>query len=157
MRARSLANRSDLIVLITVFGTLVSGTVVAITQEWTIEGISGTSMIGRMTNTMTLDGSLKGKAVEELSYYLDFSGGVPDFTGQGSQSFRGTLLGGNLGMYDSVIHQERGDLDSVEEWCEVTLVSATGGMPALSGTLRFQLTHTGANVWKGTYSGEVAP
>jgi hypothetical protein len=136
----------------------VSGTVLATTQEWTIEGISGQCMIGRIKNILILEGSLQGKAVEELSYCLDFSGSGPDFTGQGRQLFRGTVLGGNLGMYDtSVVHQERGDLDAVEESCEVTLVSAAGGPPALSGTLRFQLTHAGPGVWEGTYSGEVAP
>jgi hypothetical protein len=136
----------------------VNGGVVVTTEEWTIEGFSGSCMIGRMKHTLSFDGSLKGEAVEELSYYMRSYNGELTFIGEGIQEFAGTLLDGEEGTYTATVSHKGWEVKSPpKERFEQTIVSSAGGLANLSGTIAFDIQHTGDGVWEGTYSGEVAP
>jgi hypothetical protein len=134
----------------------VSGDVVVTTEEWTLDMFVGNYMIGRITRTLTFDGSFKGEAVEELRYHLSCDNGNLEFAGKGVQSFTGTLLGGEVGTYTaSVLHQGWESMSPPVEFCDQTIISSAGGLANLNGNLRLDICHSGDGVWEGTYSGQI--
>lgn len=134
----------------------VSGNVVVATEEWTIEGFSGSCMIGRIKYTISFDGSLKGEAVEELSYYMKYFDGELAFIGEGIQEFAGTLMKGEEGTYTAtVVHKGWEVRSPPKERFEQTIISSSGGLANLKGTLIFMIYRQTDGSYSGTYSGEL--
>lgn len=134
----------------------VSGEVVVTTEEWTIDMFVGNNMIGRITRTITYDGSIKGEAVEQLRYHIKCTNGNLEFIGIGVQSFSGTIMGGEEGTCTArVVHQGWEHMSPPVECCEQAIISGTDGLDNLSGSLCYDICHSGNGVWEGTYSGQI--
>jgi hypothetical protein len=136
----------------------VNGEVVITTEEWALDTFVGNYMIGRITRTLTFDGSLQGEAVEELRYRLSCTDGRLEFIGKGVQNFTGTLQGGEVGTYTArVVHQGWEHMSPPVEWCTQTIISSAGGLSNVNGDLCLNICHSGNGVWEGTYSGQITP
>jgi hypothetical protein len=133
----------------------VDGEVAVTAEEWVIQGYTGCCMIGQIKRTVTFDGSFNGEAVEELNYYLRCTNGQLEFVGEGLQSFTGTLMGGEEGTYTARVVNRWEYASSLVERCEQTIISSTGGLANLDGTIYREIRHDGNGVLEGTYSGQV--
>jgi len=136
----------------------VSGKVQVTAEKWTITEVSGSCMVGQIQRSLTFDGGLKGEAAEELTYCLKFNDGELEFIGEGSQTFTGTLAGGEEGTYTaSVLHLGWESKSPLTERFEQTIISSAGGLDNLFGTIGFVIQHAGDDTCEGTYSGLITP
>ncbi|UCD08541.1 MAG: DUF3224 domain-containing protein, partial [Dehalococcoidales bacterium] len=98
----------------------------------------------------TYEGNLIGSAQECLYYGFSV---ISDTTNSvGIKTFTGTVLGKEGTFTAYVRHQNLGNGDfEVEQ----TIISGTGELANIQGTLVFTVTATELGVWEGTYSGSV--
>ena len=116
-----------------------------------------TSMCDQFVTTVgisyesTYDGDLTGTAQECLFY--GFSVNSETINSVGIKTFTGTVLGKEGTFTAYVRHQSLGNGNyKVEQ----TIISGTGELANIQGTLVFTATETDLGVWEGTYSGNVS-
>lgn len=119
-----------------------------------VVGNTGITM-GEMGHDVTYTGDIDGTADELLSFIMNPSTGeFPNFkvNSQGTQVFTGTVLGQEGTFTAHVRHQMR--LDGSGK-VEQTIVSGTGDLANLHGTLIFMIYRQADGSYAGTYSGEL--
>ena len=136
----------------------VSGNVVLETGTVVIDKFLGNEVnfvdkgviMGWMEHNITYTGSFEGTAVETLDFRVNFYSGA--FNSEGIQTFTDTVLG-QAGTFTAQVRHQ-GGADGVTK-VEQTIISGTGDLANLHGTLIFMVDPVGIGVYEGTYSGEL--
>lgn len=145
-------------------GAVIAGSQVEVSGEITFQAagfeldkIVGNNgvMFGTLDHNVVYNGDIDGTAYESLSFVLNpNTGEFPNYkvNSEGTQVFTGEVLG-QEGTFTAIVrHQMR--LDGSGK-VEQTIVSGTGDLANLRGTLIFMIYRQVDGSYAGTYSGEL--
>jgi hypothetical protein len=99
----------------------------------------------------TYEGDLVGTAEE--CFYCGFCVNSNTINRVGIQTYTGTVLG-KEGTYTAYVHHQNLGKGNIK--VEQTIISGSGELENIQGTLVFTVTETDLGVWEGTYSGNVS-
>jgi len=134
--------------------TPVKGTVSVTNNEWTIIDYNDMGVIGQAQNSVEFEGDLEGTAVETLNFKLSFDCDSPGCTSRGVQSYVGSVLDSEPGVFQASISRHGwDDPDELREFCQQVLQTGAFGLDGFEGYLSYSLICSGASPWVGTYSG----